>query len=258
MSKTWHPYFEQRVKNLFNALHTWSADKDPASLHDLRVEIKKLLAILRFLRKIYPGQKIKKEADEVKQIFRELGQLREYHLLQQWLRDHQLDLIQKTYFPEGDVEAFSMELAAKSNRFYKRLKQCVHVIGNLIADTNDILIEQYTADLYDRISKTVRKDLPASEWHMLRKKMKQWLYANDWLSVPKDRKKEKKRTRLHELEEAIGKWHDLEVIRDTLSQRELYLSNDLPLQLCFTQASDQLKRSIQYRKRKVLALLAEK
>ncbi|MDE3252836.1 MAG: hypothetical protein KGO92_08510, partial [Bacteroidota bacterium] len=86
-------------------------------------------------------------------------------------------------------------------------------------------------------------------------KIKQWIYASNWLPGKRNQKEEKILTGFHTLEEAIGKWHDLEKIRDTLTQRQQYFSKDLSLQLCFSQASDQLKRAIQYRKRKVTELL---
>lgn len=255
MSKNWKPYFSQRAKILFNSLAHWSDDPDPSALHDLRVEIKKWLAMIRFLRKVYPDHHLNKENEAIKRIFQELGQLREYHIMEEWLLHQQQDLIRNRCFPRKDVQALNKELVRKSNGFYRRFKQSHESIEVLVSKTQDEKIEKYLDVLYAEINKKCRKDLSDSEWHDLRKKIKQYLYAANWLPAKRNPKNEKKLKGFHTLEEAIGKWHDLEKIRDTLIQRQSYFSKDLLLQHCFTQASDQLKRAIQYRKRKVNVLL---
>lgn len=257
MSKNWQPYFSQRVKNLFSSLQHWSDDSDPTSLHDLRVEIKKLMAVFRFLRKEYPDLKLNKEKNAVKRIFQELGQLREYHLLEEWLAHQHLDLIQNTCFPHKDVKALSKELVKKANRFSKSLKQGCEKIEPFVSEIHDDSIAQYMKGLFIEIKKMCSKDMAIEEWHPLRKKIKQYIYASNWLPAKANPKNEKMLDGFHTLEEAIGEWHDMERIRETLMQRQLYLSKDLSLQLCFTQASDQLKRSIQYRKRKITLLLSQ-
>lgn len=255
MSKNWKPYFSQRVKNLFNSLTHWSDDADPSSLHDLRVEIKKWMAMIRFLRKIYPEQHLKKERNAVKRIFQELGQLREYHILETWLLQQKQDLIRNSCFPKEDVEALTRELVGKTNNYIKRLKQSRETLDELVSKTHDEKIEIYLSGLFAGIKTMRRKDLPESEWHTLRKNIKQYIYASNWLPAKGNPKTEKILNDFHALEEAIGKWHDMENIREALLKRQLFFSKEVSLQLCFTQASDQLKRAIQYRNRKVVALL---
>src|SRR5881275_1468372 len=81
-------YFAQRVKNLFNHLHDFELVGDEVSLHDLRVEMKKLRAILKFLRTVYPRQKLKRPAHLLRSIFQRAGAIREYQILLQWLQKY--------------------------------------------------------------------------------------------------------------------------------------------------------------------------
>ena len=90
-------YFAQRVKNLFNHLHNFELNGDDISLHDFRVEIKKLRAVIKFLRDIYPKQKLKKAGHLLRTIFQTAGEIREYQLMQQWLQKYQFPVIENEY-----------------------------------------------------------------------------------------------------------------------------------------------------------------
>src|SRR5437016_14448633 len=98
-------YFAQRVKNLFNNLHDFELNGDDVSMHDLRVEMKKLRSIITFLRQVYPKQKVKKAAHILRSIFQQAGEIREYQILEQWLQKNQFTAIEKVYFPPEPLTA---------------------------------------------------------------------------------------------------------------------------------------------------------
>src|SRR5438045_1392804 len=97
-------YFAQRVKNLFNHLHDFELNGDEQSLHDLRVEIKKLRAIIKFLSSIYHKQQLKRPAHLLRAIFQKAGEVRESQLLQQWLHKYEYNAIIHHYFPEERLD----------------------------------------------------------------------------------------------------------------------------------------------------------
>src|SRR3954468_23357296 len=92
-------YFSQRTKNLFNHLHDFELADDEVALHDLRVEIKKLRAIIKFLRTVYPEQKLKKPAHALRAIFQNAGEIREMQIIHQWLQKNNFIIIEQTYYP---------------------------------------------------------------------------------------------------------------------------------------------------------------
>src|SRR6476646_5415837 len=92
-------YFAQRTKNLFNHLHDFELMGDEVSLHDLRVEMKKLRAVIKFLRNIYSRQRLKKPAHSLRAIFQQAGEIRETQIMQQWLQKNNFTVIEQTYYP---------------------------------------------------------------------------------------------------------------------------------------------------------------
>ena len=93
MHRPLEKYFEQRTKNLFNHLYDFEINGDEVSLHDLRVEMKKLRAVIKFLRNIYPNQKLKMPAHALRNIFHDAGFVRELQILQYKLHTNYLTII---------------------------------------------------------------------------------------------------------------------------------------------------------------------
>ena len=93
-----------------------------------------------------------------------------------------------------------------------------------------------------------------SEWHELRKIIKQWMYAINWIEngVGTDI------SFFQKLQEAIGYWHDAQVIKETLFQKKIFLSQDVELQKSFSIATEKLNQSLKYRERQIQELLSRK
>ena len=86
MSEQLVNYFTLRQKHLFNYLHELELQGNAIALHDFRIEMKKLRALLKFLRSIYDKEKLKKADRKIKAIFLEAGEIREYQQLQKLLQ----------------------------------------------------------------------------------------------------------------------------------------------------------------------------
>ncbi|CAN5164565.1 hypothetical protein BH11BAC6_BH11BAC6_10330 [soil metagenome] len=247
-------YFALRVKNLFNHLHDFELNGDESSLHDMRVEIKKLRAIVRFLGSVYHKQQLKKPAHLLRAIFQKAGEIRESQLLQQWLQKNQYHAIEHTYFPSEKLD-FLIEQFRKNEVQYKDdFKEIIESLSKFVHSTNEILAEQYFIDLNAQVEKLCRKNLPHADWHELRKLIKQRIYAYNW--VRHEEKTED--TNFHyynKLQEQIGLWHDIEIIKDNFSQKQVYLSQDIDVQIDFNLAWEKLTASHRYREKQVEELL---
>lgn len=248
-------YFAQRVKNLFNHLHDFDLNGDDVSLHDFRVEMKKLRSIVQFLRQVYPKQKLKRPAHLLRLIFQEAGEMREYQLLQQWLDKHQLKTLQEQYFPPLRLEQMMMAFRLRADHYQDDFKEIIEQSGRFIASTNEILAEQYFVDLNAQLLEMTNRDLPNTEWHELRKRIKQWMYAINWIKPEEAAEKDPLFSYYNKLQEQIGQWHDLEMIRDTFAQKQIYLSQDIDIQKDFNIASEKLQHSMRYRERQIEEML---
>ena len=248
-------YFAQRVKNLFNNLHDFELNGDDVSLHDFRVEIKKLRAITRFLQQIYPRQKLKRAAHLLHSVFHVAGQIREYQLLQQWLQKNNFFVLEMKYYPPEKLDAMTQEFSKSAEGYKDDLKEIVEVLGQYIHATNDIFPEQYYSDVNAHVSSMIRKNLPHTEWHELRKLIKQRTYAFSWLRHD-DGFEDADFAFYNRLQENIGQWHDLETIKENFSQRQIYLSQDIEVQKDFNLAWEKLTTTLKNKEKAVEEMLS--
>jgi len=249
-------YFAQRVKNLFNNLHDFELNGDETSLHDLRVEIKKLRAIIKFLGTIYPKQQLKKPAHLLRSIFQKAGEVRESQLLQQWLRKHQFSVIENTYFPQEKLDFLIAQFRKNATQYKDDFKEIIESLSKFVHSTNEILAEQYFTDINAQVEKLCRRNLPHAEWHDLRKLIKQRIYAYNWVRHENEND-DPHFAYYNKLQENIGLWHDLEIIKDNFSQKQVYLSQDIEVQIDFNLAWEKLMSSHKYREKIVEEMLSK-
>lgn len=248
-------YFSQREKNLFNHLHDFELTGDEVSLHDLRVEMKKLRAIIKFLRNIYSKARIKKPAHALRAIFQQAGEIREFQIISQWLQKNNFSTIEKVYFPADQLKYMIIQFQKETEHLKDEFNKITELIIPFIENTNEILAEQYFIDLNAQLEQLCHEGLPQTEWHELRKLIKQRIYAYNW--VP--RKTESEDTNFsyyHKLQETIGFWHDLIIIKDAFSQKQVYLSQDIEVQKDFTIAWDKLTGSLKQREKQIEEMLS--
>ena len=232
-------YFMLRVKNLFNHLHDFELKGDDVSLHDFRVELKKLRSIIKFLRNIYPKQQLKKAAHVVRNIFQKAGEIREQQLMQQWLMKYSFTIVETIFFPSGKLNETIEAFRNNADEHKAHLKEVVEQISEFVNRTNEILAEQYFAELNANVENLCRKNLPQSEWHELRKLIKQRIYAYNWV-LHEDENDDPSFSYFHKLQETIGQWHDFEIIKDTFSQKQIFLSLDIEVQKEFSQVWEKI------------------
>jgi len=249
-------YFAQRVKNLFNNLHDFELNGDETSLHDLRVEIKKMRAIIKFLGTIYPRQQIKKPEHLLRNIFQKAGEVRESQLLQLWLRKHEFSIIESTYFQPEKLDFLIEQFRKSASQYKDDFKEIIEILSKFVHSTNEILAEQYFIDLNAQVEKLCRRNLPQTDWHDLRKLIKQRIYAYNWVQHENEND-DPHFAYYNKLQENIGLWHDLEIIKDNFSQKQVYLSQDIEVQKEFNLAWDKLMSSHKYREKQVEEILAK-
>ncbi len=251
---TFAQYYHQRIKQVFNHLLEFDLNSSENSLHDFRVEIKKLRSILKFLKTIYPKQKLKKVSRQLNNIFQKAGEIREYQLLLQWFQKHDLEIFMEQIFPKEILESLITKFHHQNHSFKQDLKDLNDQVSDYVLATNEILADHYATDLSLQMDQLIRKNCPLNEWHELRKIIKQWMYAINWV----EQKQDTDISYYHKLQESIGYWHDTQVIKETLMQKKIFLSPDVELQMSFTVANDKLNQSLRYREKQIHELLNKK
>ena len=248
-------YFALRTKNMFNYLHEFELNGDEQSMHDLRVEIKKMRAVIKFMQGIYSRAHLKEPAHLIRHIFQRAGRIREEQLLQLWLRKYGFVIIENQFYPPEKLEFLVEEFRRHSVQYKDDFNEIVSLLSGLVHSTNYILAEQYFVDINSRLEKMIRRNLPQTEWHELRKLIKQRLYSYNWIEH-KEGQDDPVFPFLQKLQEAIGLWHDLDIIKQSFSRKQIFLSQDIEVQKEFAVAWDKLSAGIKSREKQIEELMA--
>lgn len=248
-------YYTQRVHHILQHLQTFEKSFSEENLHAFRVELKKMRAILKFLKAEYGKSAIKKTQTAVDLVFAEAGTLREQQLLLAWLAKNKLRRLQQSCAAEHPVPEISKALQKILHAIRKKLAARFSKSQSLVEKIPQSVTNLYTATLKHRIEETLRKIPTEPEWHALRKRIKQWLYAVNWTTTNKSTSLSHLYTYSSQLQEAIGSWHDAINMHITLLSMKFHLPKDTNIQKEHAAALQKVVATIQSRAREVEKLL---
>jgi CHAD domain-containing protein len=255
MHSLFQQYFAIRVKNLFNHLHDLELIDPEIPLHDLRVEIKKVKSIIKFLKTIYPKEKFKKSSYQLNHIFQHAGEIREQQIIRNWLVKNNAEVIVERYFSDKKIAKLVSSFQKQSDTIKTTLKEISDRCNKYISITNEITIEQYVKKLNHKIEKEILRSEDKHNWHELRKSIKQWIYSRSWLDEDTKESSASVFSKYNKLQEAIGAWHDLEMIKEYLFQENIHLSAEMDLLIVFERIQSSLNREIKSSETKVIKIL---
>jgi len=248
-------YYTQRVHHILQHLQTFEKSVSEENLHAFRVELKKMRATLKFLKAEYGKSAIKKTQTAVDLVFAEAGTLREQQLLLVWLGKNKLRRLQQSCAAEHPVPEISKALQKVLHAIRKKLAARFSKSQSLVEKIPQSVTDLYTATLKHRIEETLRKIPTEPEWHALRKRIKQWLYAVNWTTTNKSTSLSHLYTYSNQLQEAIGSWHDAINMHITLLSMKFHLPKDTNIQKEHAAALQKVVATIQSRAREVEKLL---
>lgn len=253
LNTRFHIYYEQRIKHVQNHLHEFGINDTETSMHEFRLELKKLLSILKFLRKIYPKSNFKKQINILEKIFLIAGEIREFQLLVKWLENNELTDFRFNYFPNSVLQKLINDLSLQINHIKYDFGILMQESQSFVLGTNKILIDQYLIDLNARIEKKISKNCKEQDWHEIRKLIKRKIYAANW----KDDIQDSNFAYFQKLQELIGHWHDAEVMINTLILKKSLFIKDIEMQKSYSFAIEKLNHSLLSRNKKLVEWLGK-
>ncbi|MBK9333233.1 MAG: CHAD domain-containing protein [Ignavibacteria bacterium] len=183
------------------------------TFHKLRVEIKKLNALIDLLNACSENFNRKKTFKPFKKIFRQAGVVRELQLEETLLKKLNLISLLSEYMISlrkhrlTEQRFFFSMIDLKLN---DRLKNKYKEIEPLLSSVNKLNTENYLNDKTNSIKKIInRSDLKAEQIHELRKLLKPVNYIRKCLYADKLNYPGSHNNKLSGL---LGKWHDLQVM----------------------------------------------
>ncbi|MEJ8843426.1 CHAD domain-containing protein [Lacibacter sp. H375] len=236
-------------------LEQYSAASDEEVLHQLRVSLKKLKAVLDYLRTLHP-KKIKALRKKLQFVFHAAGSLREAQLRLKWLTEKRLSLLIRHSSLDQKIKEEAELFITQKHDHLKKLKSVSEELDKYLKKVDEVDLLRYALELKAKLQDKlpiVSKD----NWHALRKLVKQLLYAYHWLGE-QDKLKVLTVTdykKLDLLQENIGIWHDAVDLYQWLTDGQFFLSKEKSVKQQFNKAFAVVQKDIELKEKAVLKQL---
>lgn len=213
---------EQRKEKITAILQLLPPEFEPETFHQLRVEIKKIRAVMVLVGKLNPDcLPPKKYRCLLRQVFKSAGIIREKQIESAFIQ---------SILPEEEgtklllLQLEEMEIAQKAEFQQLINKDLPHRIGQLSDKLSACLAQLDKKEVNEWMLRKSRrllqkiKHLPekADDWHKVRKQLKVHNYLTACTGFTTDQWQPEK---IAELQELLGKWHDCHAMIQSFQQQ---------------------------------------
>ncbi|MBO9151597.1 CHAD domain-containing protein [Chitinophaga sp. GCM10012297] len=208
--KSQRKYLIKRWREMRRQLLAYTCTGNFEPLHGLRVEMKKVRAFIKFTKAYTRKKRTVAQPEAIRKIFKRAGIIREAGINLQLLKRFN---IRHPAFREGETHVFEKEI----HRFRAHSVQYDHCIGQafryLLGTLHPVRNRRVRHWLMRQL-KTIGGIVVApsmGKLHLARKKIKYLLYIHGLLSSQPALVSKINISYLDQLQDAIGKWHDIAV-----------------------------------------------
>lgn len=202
-------YFSKRLKAVKSHIIKFSENKNPEELHGLRVEVKKLRALVLLIERCTTLQFLSLSLKPLKKIYKLAGSMREADINVKLLDSYR---ISSDVFKANQMEMVNILSSEFSSRIGSHLRTVDEILNMLIVNTFDIKTDSIQSEIHNQVeilNRVFLKDDFLNELHECRKRLKNIMYL---LAILTKRLKDKlmlNRVYIDNLQGLIGKWHDV-------------------------------------------------
>jgi CHAD domain-containing protein len=215
-------YMEQRKEKLMAILQLPPQAFEPETFHQLRVEIKKIRAVMVIVGKLNPDcLPPKKYRRPLRQVFKSAGIIREKQI--------ESTFIQSVLPEDGGAKLLLLQLEETEIAQKAEFRQLInddllHCIGQLsdklsacLAQLNKKEVEAWVLRKSRKLLQKIKR-LPekAADWHEVRKQLKVHNYLTACTGFTTDQWQPET---IAELQELLGKWHDCHAMIQSFQQQ---------------------------------------
>jgi len=217
-SKSYLKFLKKITKTINSLLKKSVREYENEDYHQLRVEIKKLNAVLDCLKFCSKNCKRKKYLKPFKKIFKQAGTIREIQLEETMLKK----------FPQYSIEHYLNDLERRikkeqkklssiiNKRLRRKIKRSFGKIKPLIHKIKDQKVKEFMENERKKIKDLIQqKSLAAEDIHEIRKRLKVDYYNRKILPLSDNQNVIEEEDRFLEL---LGKWHDCRIMNDQLEK----------------------------------------
>ncbi len=204
-------------KAMLRHLTTFFELKNPEALHRFRIQVKKMKALLLFLQ---DDVQLKYETGyhkSLQSIFKHAGRIRNAHINIGLLIKYPVSDLSYKIEQENIENNGIVQFCAKQNAYIRTVKSIRKVLSETFRDIDD----KYIVALYKKRLKKIARFFHQpteniEQLHNTRKKIKNLLYLYRILPKSLAWKLHLKEAYLEDLQDAIGKWHDVVLLLELL------------------------------------------
>ncbi len=205
-----------KSRQLLDRLH--GSVLDAKTLHDLRLQNKKLKAVLQLLKQVSGNPHF--TAKTLKPLFRLAGQIRTAQLILQQLEHYHLEQEDWVQEQHASIQQASEKLVRQRKHFKKAIAKLEQRLLPACHSVADKKVERYYGQNISRLSMAFALPLDGDQLHENRKDIKSLLYALPVLPHALQSRLQINKSYLDELQELIGQWHDHMVLLELLLQKK--------------------------------------
>lgn len=198
-------YFKQHFEEVLKLMPVVLETQGETAIHQMRVEIKKLHALVKLLGKTEPKSAIKEKFIPVRRLFKKIGTIRELQLEIKKIKDLFSDNYPQTPNLTDKLEKKKGKISSHHEKWEKMIQSSFQNFINFDYSIEIKLLQDYFRKLI-----TAANNLMLQEnFHEARKNIKSVLYLKALLKVPEQESTGIDFNYLNELQEKIGNWNDL-------------------------------------------------
>lgn len=195
-------YFKAEWQSMLAYQATFCRTRKPEALHRFRVQVKKIKALLHYLQGVSTYGPI----SPLQSLFKQAGRVRSAHISVQLMRQYQMTNEDLMANLEQTVEDGSQRFQMQSDNSAESLRLLYKRLNGNFFDKSDKSVLRLCQK---RLKRLAGPDKIITNLHKARKQIKELLYFHDVLPKSIVGKLQLNTTYLRQLEETIGKWHDI-------------------------------------------------
>lgn len=239
-------------------LNRYAQTSDEEALHQFRVSLKKIHAVMQYFReKEIHSKKIKQLKRKQKEIFSDAGFIRDAGIRLNWLKQNKMLLLLKESLLMEKTQSFRSYFSVHAKHNSSILDEIKEELVSLTKEEKTSTVFEYSIKLKETVQQLISHKLMKDDWHELRKLIKQLLYAYHW-NRKEDQLKLLKVNELQyfdQLQDAIGAWHDAENLKNWISNEQFFLSENVQVKKQFSSAWKKLNAEVEQKEKVVEKLL---
>ncbi|MBV6440933.1 MAG: CHAD domain-containing protein [Haliscomenobacteraceae bacterium CHB4] len=199
-------HFNEVWQSMLAHLLAFYETQDPEALHQFRVQVKKIKAMSLF----WQDNARSKELKALRSIFRHAGNIRSAWINLCFFDQYQLTAGAHKRAQENILVRETRRLFAKRKVYLRTLEKIRPVLAGQFRDAEDGTVIRFYQKRLQKIARVfVRTEHTVEGLHQTRKKIKNLLYLHACLSERLVQKLKLDTDNLDQLQDAIGKWHDV-------------------------------------------------